>query len=503
VTVAWNIFNNLGRAAAAAKSGPGAAQQQRQGTEEDGDPGAVMSLFSHLEELRKRLFLAAWGIVPFLLLGLIFLKPLTSFLLTPLQKLLHERGLAASLISTAPMESFNTAFKIALIAAALAGSPWILYQLWRFVAPGLYSHEKRFVRFLLPLSLVLTLAGVATLFYMILPIALSFLINFSAELGLERFQVPTLAADVAQPLLNLPILDGDPANPAAGSAWVVRQIPELRVALPIEGGGISIVSVPLAKSAGVLPQFRISEYINFVLLLTLSFTIGFQLPVVLLLLSWIGIVKDTHLKKFRRYAVLVCVIASALVTPGDPLTLALAAIPFYGLYELSILLIKWFPAKRVAGKKETGRERWEEPQPPSDGSPGPGSGPASGPGSGPMGGPQGEGPYPPPNGAGLHSGVGAGVSGNRAWSPPATAPEPFDPRGGSLNSDEGAPLAGPSAGGTTLGSEAARELPPLGMSDEEISRINEAGMRNAGQWPNQSPNPWHQANGAPPEEPRV
>lgn len=418
-----------------------------------------MSLFSHLEELRKRLFLAAWGIVPFLLLGLIFLKPLTSFLLMPLQKLLHERGLSTALISTAPMESFNTAFKIALIAAALAGSPWILYQLWRFVAPGLYEHEKRFVRFLLPLSLILTMAGVATLFYMILPLALSFLINFSAELGLERFQVPTLAADATQPLLNLPILDGDPTNPVAGNAWVVRQIPELRVALPADGGGISIFSMPLAKSAGVLPQFRISEYVNFVLLLTLSFSIGFQLPVVLLLLSWIGIIKDTHLKKFRKYALLVCVIASALVTPGDPLTLALAAIPFYGLYELSILLIKWFPAKRVAGKKETGRDRWEDPKPPSDPPPPP--------------------PYSPP-----------AQPSPQPWSPPASPPMPFNPRGGP---DDASPSS--DSPYNDPGPNPAKDLPPLGMSDEEISRINEAGMSSAGQW--------YRANGAPPEEPRV
>lgn len=469
--MAWNLFNNLGRAAAAAKGEPVSDTPRSAPTE---DPGAVMSLFGHLEELRKRLFLAAWGIVPFLLLGLIFLKPLTSFLLLPLQKLLHERGLSASLISTAPMESFNTAFKIALIAAALAGSPWILYQLWRFVAPGLYAHEKRFVRFLLPMSLILTLAGVATLFYMILPLALSFLINFSAELGLDQFKVPTLAADVTQPLLNLPVLDGDPANPAPGSAWVVRQIPEMRVALPIDGGGISIFSMPLAKSAGVLPQFRISEYINFVLLLTLSFAIGFQLPVVLLLLSWIGLIKDTHLKKFRRYALLVSVVASALVTPGDPLTLALAAIPFYGLYELSILLIRWFPAKRIAGKKETGRARWEDPKPPSD------SEPPSGPSSGPQGGsPGGAPPHQPQPPA-------------PPWSPPASAPMPFNPRGGP---DDG-PLAGPAVDPLhNPGPDPARDLPPLGMSDEEISRINEAGMSNAGQW--------YRANGAPPEEPRA
>ncbi|MBU6412032.1 MAG: twin-arginine translocase subunit TatC [Planctomycetes bacterium] len=456
--MAWNLFNNLGRAAAAAKGQPMPPESPRPSAPPE-DPGAVMSLFSHLEELRKRLFLAAWGIVPFLLLGLVFLKPLTSFLLMPLQKLLQERGLPAALISTAPMESFNTAFKIALIAAALAGSPWILYQLWRFVAPGLYAHEKRFVRFLLPLSLVLTLAGVATLFYMILPLALSFLINFSAELGLKPFEVPTLAPEITTPLLNLPVLDGDPTNPAAGSAWVVRQIPELRVALPIDGGGISIVSVPLAKSAGVLPQFRISEYINFVLLLTLSFSIGFQLPVVLLLLSWIGILKDTHLKKFRRYALLVCVIASALVTPGDPLTLALAAIPFYGLYELSILLIKWFPAKRVAGKKETGRERWEDPKPPADPPP---SQPPPQP------------PSQPP----------------QPWSPPSSPPMPFNPNAG----PDGEPFAGPRVE-PSPGPDPSRDLPPLGMSDEEISRINEQGMSGAGQW--------YRANGAPPEEPRV
>ncbi len=459
--MAWNLLNNLGRAAAAARGQPLPPESPRTSAPPQ-EPGAVMSLFEHLEDLRKRLFLAAWGIVPFILLGLIFLKPLTSFLLYPLQKILHDRGLSSTLISTAPMESFNTAFKIALIAAVLAGSPWILYQLWRFVAPGLYEHEKRFVRFLLPMSLLLTLAGVATLFYMILPLALSFLINFSAELGLERFNVPTLAPEITQPLLNLPILDGDPANPAPGSAWVVRQIPELRVAIPLSDGGTSIYSMPLAKSAGVLPQFRISEYVNFVLLLTLSFALGFQLPVVLLLLSWIGIVKAAHLKKFRKYALLVCVIASALVTPGDPLTLALATIPFYGLYELSILLIQWFPAKRVAGKKETGRDRWEDPNPPSDPPPPPPSSPS---------------PQPA-----------------QPWAPPPSPPMPFNPRGGPHDGPHDAPPGGHDPH-FNPGPNPARDLPPMGMSDEELSRINQAGMTSAGNW--------HRANGAPTQEPQV
>jgi sec-independent protein translocase protein TatC len=102
---------------------------------------------------------------------------------------------------------------------------------------------------------------------------------------------------------------------------------------------------------GAVSELRISEYIKLLLSMTLAFAAAFQAPVVVLLLGWSGIINQQVLAKFRRHAILVCAIAAAMLTPGDPASMILMLIPLYLLYELGGLLLRWFPASRVAGKR--------------------------------------------------------------------------------------------------------------------------------------------------------
>jgi sec-independent protein translocase protein TatC len=307
-----------------------------------------MSLFDHLEDLRRRVFYALVGIVPILIAAIIFMKPMLAFLVRPLQKLLTNAGMPIALQSGSPMEGFNTAFKVAILATILVGSPWILFQLWRFVSPGLYAHERRYVYFLIPLSIVLSVTGVAINYYFILPLALRFLIAFSADIGLDTFTLPPVEIHDVLPVV--PVLQGDPKELVPNSMWIVEPLHELRIAMGTPDH-VTVWKTALTKEAGVLPQFRIGEYVGFVLTLMGAFALAFQLPVAVLLLGWINILRPETLRKFRKYALVLSVILGAMVTPGDPLTRVLAAIPLYALYELSIFLLVHFPASKVGNRK--------------------------------------------------------------------------------------------------------------------------------------------------------
>jgi sec-independent protein translocase protein TatC len=307
-----------------------------------------MSLFDHLEELRKRVFVSVWGIVPIFVVALIFMKQILGFLIKPLRHLLINAGMSPEVQSGSPMEGFNTAFKVVLILTVVVGSPWILYQLWRFISPGLYRHERRYVYFLIPLSVILSFAGVAVCYFFILPLALNFLVRFGADIGLDNMVPPVVES--AAHLPTIPILAGDPKSPEPGSMWILESSHELRIALGTPDK-IEVFRASLSKDVGILPQFRIGEYVSFVLTLIGAFALSFQLPVVVLLLGWINILKPATLRKWRRYALVIAVIAGAMVTPGDPLTLVLAAVPLYLLYEFSIFLLVYFPASKVGNRQ--------------------------------------------------------------------------------------------------------------------------------------------------------
>ncbi len=187
-----------------------------------------------------------------------------------------EEDPRVSIKSLGPYETFMIWLKAAIVASLVIASPWVFYQLWSFVAAGLYPHEKRYVYIFLPISLGLFLGGVVLCFVYVLPIVLDFLFVFNR--------------------------------------WT-----------------------------GVDPDMRISDWFGFALMLPLMFGISFQLPLVMLFLERIGIFTvEAYLSQWR-VAILVIFVLSMLLTPVDPGSMLMMAIPLTALYFGGVALCRYMP----------------------------------------------------------------------------------------------------------------------------------------------------------------
>lgn len=312
-----------------------------------------MSFGEHLEELRRRLLVALAGIIPIFVIALVFGNSLLGFIIGPAQSQLRASGFPSMMISTGPLEVLGAWLRVAVVATLVVGIPWILYQLWLFIAPGLYDHEKRFVRFLLPLSTVLSLIGLAFLYFVVLPAMLHFLIGFGASIGASHIERKPAPPGIVFP--TIPTLEYDPSDAPPGAVWFNRHLQELRIntAEPqVEGQpapALQVRGTPMTKAAGISPQYRVSEFVGLVFTTSIAMVLGFQTPVVVLLLGWVGIVSDTVLRKKRKYAFFFAFAAGAILAPSpDPMSMVLMAVPLYILFEFGLFLLKFFPPSRVA-----------------------------------------------------------------------------------------------------------------------------------------------------------
>ncbi|USO00042.1 MAG: twin-arginine translocase subunit TatC [Phycisphaeraceae bacterium] len=318
-----------------------------------------MSLGDHLEELRMRIILALVGVVPIFVVALAFGRPVLAFLIEPLRDQLRAASQPSGLLATGPLETFAVYFQISVIATVLIGSPWLIYQLWRFVAPGLYENERRFVHILVPLSTVLTISSAAFLYFAVLPVFLAFFIDFGSRLGESPTPTVDPPAGIVYPMA--PVLDGDPPDPQAGQMWINRDTMQIRVAVPTRHGKMAIIGAELVAGAGITQQYRVSEYVKTVLNLALAFGVGFQTPVVVLLLGWAGLVDRAWLGKYRKHAIAVSAILGAVLTPADPLSMVLLAVPLYVLFELGMILLVIFPPGDRVNKKDGESQATKEP----------------------------------------------------------------------------------------------------------------------------------------------
>ncbi|MEZ6093662.1 MAG: twin-arginine translocase subunit TatC [Pirellulaceae bacterium] len=176
-------------------------------------------------------------------------------------------------------EPFMIWFKAGLITGLFLASPYVFYQLWSFVAAGLYRHEKRYVHIYLPISLLLFLSGLLLAYFFVFDPVLQFLFQFNAQ-------------------------------------------------------------------AGIAPQPRINDWLGFVLFLPLGFGVAFQLPLVMLFMNRIGIFETKDYLSKWRIAVMIIFVISMVLTPADPISMLLMAIPLTILYFLGVGLCKWMPANR-------------------------------------------------------------------------------------------------------------------------------------------------------------
>lgn len=340
------------------------------------DDVLAMPLGDHIEDLRRRLIIALLGLAPILLLSLIFGRQIIDLMLIPLRGALTARGLPPVVQVTGPMETFGAYLRVSIAVAVLVGLPWLLYQGWKFAAPGLYAAERRFVYVLAPMSVGLTLLSIAFLYFVMMPIVLTFFIGFGQTLGGRDPGTAEPPPGMVFP--EIPSLPGDPPDPQPGQVWVNTRLQELRIAVPrlprIEVANpegivsddarppeVRILGSPLGLTAGLSQQFRVSEYIKLMFQLTLALAIAFQTPVVVLLLCWTGLIDPKAMGKHRKYAILMAAVLGAVLTPADPLSMIALAVPLYALYELGLLIARVLPAERLAGTAGEGNVDDENP----------------------------------------------------------------------------------------------------------------------------------------------
>ena len=236
------------------------------------DEQGKMSFFDHLTELRTRI---VWSLIP-AAIGL----GISLYFTTRVMKFL-TRHLTTELVFTTPTEAFWTYMKVAMIMGLFIAMPIILWNVWAFVAPGLHKHERKYAAPFVIVGSLLFIGGGAFALFVVVPFAMSFLVNFGQEQGLKA-------------------------------------------------------------------MITVSSYIDFILKFTLAFGVVFEMPVVITLLSMLGIVTPQFLSKNRKYAILINFVIAAVLTPTpDIVNQSLMAGPLIILYEVGII------CARIFGRKKT------------------------------------------------------------------------------------------------------------------------------------------------------
>ena len=240
---------------------------------------------SHLAELRQRLIHSFIFLIIFFVICYFFSEYIYGFLVDPFAQAVKDDNSNRRLIFTALQETFLTYLKVSFFTAFFVTCPYILMQIWKFVAPGLYKHEKKAIMPYLILTPILFFLGGMLVYYLIMPLAIKFFLSF-------------------------------------------------------ESTGAS-TNLPIQLEA------KVNEYLSLVMKLIFAFGISFQLPVVLSLLARIGVVDSDFLRTRRKYVVVIIFGAAAILTPPDPITQIGLAIPLLILYELSIFSVNLIEKKKL------------------------------------------------------------------------------------------------------------------------------------------------------------
>ena len=248
-----------------------------------------------------------------------------------------------------PPEFLILKIKVSIIAAVVISLPWLLWQLWLFIGPGLYPRERRYVYFLMPGSAILITAGICLMYFFMLPLMLEVLMTIGGSLPVSAMTLNSGGTVSGTGLGSLPLLEALPSAAAAGDAWILMPQGLLQVAVPESDGLLRILQLPMEGNSAIWQVFRLTSYVNFVLVLLLGIAVAFQMPLAILLLGWMNIVDVPMLKAKRRWALLICGVLAAVTTPADVISMFLMLIPLYLLYEFGILLLQVVPASRLAG----------------------------------------------------------------------------------------------------------------------------------------------------------
>jgi sec-independent protein translocase protein TatC len=237
-----------------------------------------MSFFDHLAELRSRLMRAAIGVMVGFGGAFFFVDYLEGILLLPLSDAWRELGLEGvpKLQNLGMLDSFLTDVRIALTFGLFFAGPIVFYQLWMFIAPGLYDKEKHLAVPFMATSAVMFVSGAAFCYYLVFPFATQWFLEYSMR---------------------------DASGP----------------------GGVEIVA-----------QFTFSDFMKYATRLLLAFGAVFEFPLAIFFLARAGIVTHLTLLRYWKISVLFIFVVSAFLTPPDPITLTLMAVPLTAMFFASV-----------------------------------------------------------------------------------------------------------------------------------------------------------------------
>ena len=307
-------------------------QREPKGAEEFDPDQYRMTVGEHLEELRRRLLLGLIGFVVVGVVMLIFGDQVLLIFCRPLTTTLQSRGLNPQIYTHTLGEGFTTWLKVALICATAVASPWLVFQLWQFVAAGLYPHERKYVTRYAPLSIALLIGGMIFVYFIVLPWTIQFFIDFSASVPMPQAHAVTTQPHDA---FIIPSLPGDPQNPKPYEFWYDSYIGQMKFFIPGDG----VRPLPLLANNLLTPQIMLGDYIDLVVGMLLTFGLSFQLPLVVMALIAHGNLEVSGLKSMRRYVYFGMTVLACAITPGDVVTASIAlVVPLCLLYELGIWL---------------------------------------------------------------------------------------------------------------------------------------------------------------------
>jgi sec-independent protein translocase protein TatC len=250
-------------------------------------------LIEHLAELRQRLIYSVSAFIVGMIICFTVWNPIFNFLTEPLCSAMTARGHSdCGLILIKLQEGFFVAVSISLLGGLILAFPYIAFQMWRFVAPGLYKTEKNaFLPFMIA-SPFMFMLGASFAYYVVTPLAFDFFLGFQQA-----------GTDLSQ---------------------------------DTDGNAI----------AGIAFQGSAQEYLSLTIKFIVAFGMCFQLPVLLTLMGKAGLVSAEGLGNVRKYAIVGILVLAAIVTPPDVITQVILFVVVYGLYEISIFLVRRVEAKR-------------------------------------------------------------------------------------------------------------------------------------------------------------
>ncbi len=239
-----------------------------------------MSFFDHLGELRRRITRAFIALVLGAVIAYAFIDHITAFMWIPFGEAWDSAGMEGqpTLLNLAALDVILTDIWVALFAGLFMAAPVVFYQLWMFIAPGLYNQEKRLVVPFVATSAVMFVAGAAFCYYVVLPIATEFFLTY-----------------------------GQQKNVGLGDVVV--------------------------KTA-----YTYADYASYVMKMLFGFGLMFEMPLAVFFLSKAGIITYVTLLRHWKIAILLITIASAVLTPPDPVTIWLMGIPMTALYFVSVVV---------------------------------------------------------------------------------------------------------------------------------------------------------------------